>query len=92
MYHGKKLFCAIKIEIEINERVWSLDIKTINDMTVTFTNASKSYSAYNGATSYVVGNVVIYLNQLYRCTVNSTGNLPTDTTHWATLITNATKS
>jgi len=47
---------------------------------------SNFYSAfiaiYDNATSYVVGNQVRYLNAVYTCKVNSTGNLPTDTTKW----------
>ena len=39
-------------------------------------------SAYVALTDYVVGNRVSYLNGIYECDVDSTGNLPTDTDFW----------
>jgi len=57
-----------------------------------FTNQEKSYSTYAGATTYVVGDVVSYINELYICTAESTGNLPTDTDYWDDYYTNASKN
>lgn len=60
-------------------------------MTTTYSNQATTWSTYSGATAYVVGDVVKYLNQLYKCILNSTGNLPTNGTYWTTLYTNETK-
>jgi hypothetical protein len=43
-------------------------------------------SAYVAATAYVVGNRVSYLNNIYECIQNSTGNLPTNTSYWTEII------
>lgn len=56
------------------------------------TNVSKQYTAYDNGTAYVVGNQVLYLGSLYRCTASTTGNLPTDTNYWANLWANTSKS
>lgn len=39
-------------------------------------------AAYNNATAYVVGDLASYGGTSYRCTADSTGNLPTDTDFW----------
>jgi hypothetical protein len=40
-------------------------------------------ATYNNSTSYVVGNLISYTNDMYyECILNSTGNLPTNTTYW----------
>lgn len=39
--------------------------------------------AYNGATTYSVGNVVLYKGYNYICIVESLANLPTDTNYWS---------
>jgi hypothetical protein len=39
-------------------------------------------AAYNGATPYVVGDMVSYGGSNYYCILASTGNLPTNTTYW----------
>ncbi len=39
--------------------------------------------AYVGATAYVVNDAVSYNGSSYICILNSTGNLPTDTTYWS---------
>ena len=41
--------------------------------------------AYNNATAYVVGDSVSYNGSSYVCILDSTGNLPTDTTYWQVL-------
>lgn len=40
---------------------------------------------YNAGTSYTVGDIVDYNGSSYANKVNSTGNLPTNTTYWALL-------
>lgn len=57
-----------------------------------FTNQSKNYTAYSAATTYAVGDKVIYLGQLYVCKLISTANLPTNTTYWNTLWSNQAKT
>ena len=42
----------------------------------------KWQGAYNGATAYVVDDVVSYNGSSYVCILASTGNLPTDGTYW----------
>lgn len=49
---------------------------------------------YDGASSYVVGDKVLYkrtpeITALYECKLDSMGNLPTDTTYWSVLQSNA---
>ena len=39
-------------------------------------------AAYNGATPYVVGDMVSYGGSNYYCILASTGNLPTNVTYW----------
>ena len=39
-------------------------------------------NAYSAATAYTVGQYTSYNNLLYKCKVNSTGNLPTNTDYW----------
>jgi len=45
-------------------------------------NNARYIGEYVGATAYKVSNVVKYGNALYICKVNTTGNLPTNTTYW----------
>ena len=42
----------------------------------------KWQGAYNGATAYVVDDVVSYNGSSYVCILASTGNVPTNTTYW----------
>jgi hypothetical protein len=56
------------------------------------TNSEKSYEIYNAGTSYTVGKVVIYLNQLYLKNVSSTPVIPTDAYYWSSLYDNQAKS
>lgn len=58
---------------------------------MTILNDNKIYSSYSAIITYAVGNVVIYLNQLYKCKLISLNHLPTDTTYWNILITNGNK-
>jgi len=58
---------------------------------MSITNSDKIYSAYSAIVTYAVGDIVIYLNQLYKCKLISLNNLPTDTTYWETLWTNSDK-
>lgn len=37
---------------------------------------------YNGATAYLVNNIVSYNGSSYSCIANSTGNLPTNASYW----------
>ena len=40
-------------------------------------------AAYNGATAYVIGNQVKYVDKsIYECYVASTGNIPTNESYW----------
>jgi len=43
----------------------------------------KWQGAYNGATAYVVDDVVSYNGSSYVCILASTGNVPTNTTYWS---------
>lgn len=45
-------------------------------------SARNVWEEYNALTTYVVGNKVSYLGSSYRCILESTGNLPTNTTYW----------
>lgn len=45
-------------------------------------NARNVFEAYNNTKAYVIGNKVSYLGSSYVCILNSTGNLPTNTTYW----------
>lgn len=42
----------------------------------------ESTPAYDPATTYQIGDLVTYDNKLYRAKVETTGNLPTNTTYW----------
>jgi len=64
--------------------------KTIDNMA--FTNSAKEYSEYSGATTYAVGDVVSYLQELYICILASIGNLPTNITYWDDYYTNSAKN
>ena len=44
--------------------------------------ATSGLSAYNGATTYAIGDLVTYLSRRYYCIAATTGNLPTNTTYW----------
>jgi hypothetical protein len=53
-------------------------------------NATRfAFETYNNSTPYLVGEKVNYNAVLYVCIQNSTGNLPTNTSFWAPLQTNA---
>ena len=45
-------------------------------------NARNVFENYNPLTAYVVGNKVSYNGSSYVCILDSTGNLPTDSTYW----------
>jgi len=45
--------------------------------------SSVQKGTYAGVTAYTVGDFVDYNGASYTCILNSTGNLPTDTTYWA---------
>jgi len=47
--------------------------------TLTFRNA------YAGGTTYYSNDIITYLSQTYICILQSTGNLPTNTTYWSLL-------
>jgi len=47
--------------------------------------SAKWQGAYSAGTAYVVNDVVSYNNSSYICILNSTGNLPTNTTYWSLL-------
>lgn len=40
---------------------------------------------WNNSTTYAVGDIVIYLNGLYRCIVANTGQTPTSTAYWESI-------
>jgi hypothetical protein len=48
-----------------------------------------SVDQYTSTTSYAVNNKVLYNGVIYVCILASTGNVPTNTTYWAVLETNA---
>jgi len=48
-----------------------------------------AFDNYSASTAYVVGDKVLYNAVLYVCIQNSTGNVPTNTTYWSELETNA---
>ena len=48
-----------------------------------------SVDSYNGTTSYVIGDKVLYNGTIYVATAAGSGNLPTDVAYWSTLETNA---
>lgn len=54
-------------------------------------SSDKIYSAYSTIITYAVGDVVVYLSQLYKCKVISLNNVPTNTTYWSPLWTNSDK-
>jgi hypothetical protein len=41
---------------------------------------------YSAGTSYVIGDFTVYNGSSYTCIANSTGNLPTDTSYWALVV------
>jgi hypothetical protein len=57
----------------------------IIDPQVIVTGGLVPKGAYNGATSYNIGDSVSYNNASYVALAAGTGNLPTDTTHWQLL-------
>lgn len=59
---------------------------------MSFTNSAKSYSKYSALTSYIINDVVFYLNDLYICILATTGNLPTSTTYWKSFYINQIKN
>lgn len=54
-----------------------------------FNGQTFTFDAYAAGTSYVVGDRVLYNAVIYVCILASTGNLPTNTTYWSPLETNA---
>jgi hypothetical protein len=48
-----------------------------------------SFDSYSATTAYVVGDKVLYDAVLYVCIQNTTGNVPTNTSYWSVLETNA---
>ena len=70
-----------------NTRRSGFNVKTFrNDY---FNGQDFSFDSYSNATSYVVGDKVLYNAALYVCILNSSGNLPSNTTYWSSLQTNA---
>jgi hypothetical protein len=45
-------------------------------------------TAYDNTAAYVVGNRISYLNYIYECVLDSTGNLPTNATYWTQKVRN----
>lgn len=45
-------------------------------------NVGEIIPAYNEVTAYTVDKLVTYQSKIYKCKVNSTGNLPTNTGFW----------
>lgn len=64
--------------------VLTAPIQTLHDLIFNeYADGSNAFP-YNNATSYVVGDEVIYTDRgVYQCIVNSTGNLPSDAAFWA---------
>lgn len=58
--------------------------ETLTDSTLNLID-TVGYTAYSGATTYNVGDVVIYQDGLYRAIAVSTGILPTNPSFWLTL-------
>lgn len=54
-----------------------------------FNGSDFSLDSYSGATLYAVNDKVIYDGIIYVCILSSQGNLPTNTTYWSPLETNA---
>lgn len=54
----------------------------LEDNPIADANATITNDYWNAATTYAVGDVVIYLNGLYRCIVANTGQNPTATAYW----------
>ena len=53
--------------------------------------ANKTWSSaqkgtYSAGTSYTIGDFVVYNGSSYTCIANSTGNLPTNATYWALIV------
>lgn len=55
------------------------------------TNSDKNYSAYSALVTYAVGDIVIYLSQLYKCKVIALNKVPTNATYWDKLWSSADK-
>lgn len=56
------------------------------------TNSIKSYSDYSAIVTYSIGDVVLYLNNMYVCKLSSLNNLPTNATYWNPYASNPTKN
>ncbi len=54
----------------------------LEDNPIADANAAITNDYWDAATAYSVGDVVIYLNGLYRCIVANTGQNPTDVSYW----------
>jgi len=66
-----------------NTRISNENTRISNENTrIASENARNVFQAYNGSTSYVVGNKVAYNGSSYVCIQNSLGNLPTNTSYW----------
>jgi len=62
----------------------------VKSFEVDYFNATDfAFDSYSNATAYVVGDKVLYNAALYVCILASTGNVPTNTTYWSPLETNA---
>jgi len=70
-----------------NTRRSGFNVKTFQ---ADYFNASDfSVAAYDNTTTYAVGNKVLYNGVIYVAIAAGTGNLPTNTTYWSVLETNA---
>lgn len=56
--------------------------------TKTWSSAQKG--TYSGATAYTIGDFVVYNGSSYTCIANTTGNLPTNGTYWALVVSTGT--
>jgi hypothetical protein len=54
-----------------------------------FTAATFSVNTYSSTVNYAVGNKVLYNAVIYVCIAPTVGNVPTNTTYWSVLQTNA---
>ena len=62
----------------------------VKQFSVDYFNAQDfSVDPYSSQTAYLVGNKTLYNGIIYVCTANSTGNLPTNSSFWSILETNA---
>lgn len=55
------------------------------------TNQTKSYSIYSSIVTYAIGDVVLYLNNLYICILSSLNHIPTNATYFSSYVTSGTK-